>query len=91
MNPVTITLIISLLAAPVNIQTGQPAPYDGAIVDPPTAEQILIKRKECEEEKRLLEEELKRKPEETPKAFVWGLGVGIVAGFVFGVWVGSKI
>lgn len=52
-----------LLASPVNLKTGEPAPFDGALVDPPTAEQIRVKRAECEEQNKRLQEALAQKPE----------------------------
>ncbi len=67
-------------AAPVNIKAGEPAPYDGALVDAPTAESIRQKRAQCEVENEKLRKILEEKPPAPPPpygVFFYGVGVGV--------------
>jgi hypothetical protein len=79
---------VALAAAPVNLKAGEPAPYDGALVDPPTAESIRVKRVQCEEENKRLEAALNEQPVPALdlgwKLALGGAGVAFVAGLVLG-------
>lgn len=82
-HPAAMLAGLALLAEPVNLKAGDPAPFDGAICDAACAEGIRVKRAQCDEENRRLKEALLEKPPEAvPSEYAYVGFIGFVVGFV---------